>query len=166
MRFTDVNLDEDENMATPEGTDDDEEEEGDPDEFIDLLGVLDGKGEVDMGSDNEKPNLPSKHQGSEDEDKDEDEDAEGTEEESEEEEIGTFLPSGDDDVPEASEEFQNFISSLDPAAKKRKAEETTNEPAKDPRSRKRRHITERTEAGTENEFRAHSSGKPHPSATN
>ncbi|KXN84966.1 hypothetical protein AN958_11811 [Leucoagaricus sp. SymC.cos] len=113
VRFADVDLNEDEVMASPDEEDDDEEEEeGDPDEFIDLLDVLDGK----VSDDNEEP--------------------------------------------EASEELQKFIWGLDTSAKKRKADEaaSADDSTKDSRSRKRRLIAERTEAGAEDEFRAHASG--------
>ncbi|KAF9447857.1 small-subunit processome [Macrolepiota fuliginosa MF-IS2] len=153
VRFADVDLNEDEDMAAPED-DEEEEEEGDPDEFIDLLDVLDGKGEIDMDSDNEKPATSSKFKESEDEDEEESGDDE------EEDDQDAFAPSDEDEPHEVSEEFQKFISGLDTTAKKRKADdtETTDEPAKDSRSRKRRLIAERTEAGVENEFRAHASG--------
>lgn len=153
-------------MASPEGEDDEEEEEedGDPDEFIDLLDVLDGKGEIDMGSDDEKPTKSLKREVSKDVDEDEeseDEDEEESQdEEQDEDDQDAFAASDDEEAPEASEEFQKFISNLDTTARKRKADdaETPDEPAKDSRSRKRRLITERTEAGAENEFRAHASG--------
>lgn len=159
MRFADVDLNEDEDMAPPEEEDEDEEE-GDPGEFIDLLDVLDGKGEIDMGSDDDKRPKHPRQKDSEDE-ASEDEEQEGEEEESEEEEHNDPLSASDDDeAPEASEEFQKFISTLDPTTKKRKADEaeSTDGPAKDTRSRKRRLIAERTEAGAEDEFRAHASG--------
>ncbi|KAJ3563283.1 hypothetical protein NP233_g9033 [Leucocoprinus birnbaumii] len=163
VRFADVNLDEDEAMEPPEEEDEDEEEEGDPDEFIDLLDVLDGKGEIDMGSDDEKR---SKSKNSADEDEEEQDDSEGEDEseeeddEPEEEDQDAFAASDNDEAPEASEEFQKFISGLDTTAKKRKADEADSmaESAKDSRSRKRRLIAERTEAGAEDEFRAHASG--------
>ncbi|KAF5352803.1 hypothetical protein D9756_006229 [Leucocoprinus leucothites] len=162
VRFADVNLDEDEEMEPPkDDEDEEEEEEGDPDEFIDLLDVLDGKGEIDMGSDDDKRPKTPRQKDSEDEEEDEGEEEDEEEEEQEEDDQEAFAASGDDDAPEASEEFQKFISGLDTTTKKRKADEaesSTGESTKDSRSRKRRLIAERTEAGTEDEFRAHTSG--------
>lgn len=137
-------------MALAKDEDEEEEEQGDPDEFIDLLDVLDGKSRADMRDEDEKrPKL----KGSEDEAENSDE---GSEEEQEDNQ-DAFTTSGDEDAPEASEELQKFIAGLDTTAKKRKAE-TDGESAKDSRARKKRLITERTEAGAEDEFRAHTSG--------
>lgn len=153
-------------MAPPEEDADEEEEEGDPDEFIDLLDVLDGKGDIDMGSDNEKP-VQSKKASDEDEDEgvedeDEDQDEVSEEDDQDKDNQDAFAPSDNEEAPEASEEFQNFISGLDTTVKKRKLDsgETVEETVKDSRSRKRRLIAERTEAGAENEFHAHASGLP------
>lgn len=147
MTFANVNLDEDEDMApAEEDEDEDEDEEGDSGEFIDLLDVLDGKATTD---DDEK--LP-KSKGPEDEAEVSDE------EEREEDNQNAFAASDDEDLPEASDEFQKFIAGLDTTAKKRKADETDGEFAKVILSRKKRLITERTEAGAEDEFRAHTSG--------
>ena len=56
-----MDLDEDEDMdqgSKSDDVNDEEEEEGDDDEFIDLLDVLDGKGEIDIGSDTEDTPKP------------------------------------------------------------------------------------------------------------
>ncbi|KAF8971906.1 Utp14 protein-domain-containing protein [Flammula alnicola] len=192
VRFADVNLDEDEDMESnddqkaqnedSEEDEEEEEEEGDDDEFINLLDVLDGKGEIDMGSDNEnapkqKPASSTSHTNAENDEDEELEDDEGdSEEESEDEpdaqdeesedepdaqdEKMVFEPSDDEDVPEALDQLQNFVSNLDVTAKKRKAPEEDSGTAgnNEARARKRRFTKERTEAGDENEFRAHSSG--------
>jgi U3 small nucleolar RNA-associated protein 14 len=151
VRFADVDLNEDEDMAPAEEEEEEEEEEdGDPDEFIDLLDVLDGKGEIDMGSDNDKP-VKSLNDN-------EDQSDEGESEEEEDDEQDAFAPSEEEEPIEASNEFHKFISSLDTTAKKRKADDGETGPVKDSRSRKRRLIAERTEAGAEDEFRAHASG--------
>jgi U3 small nucleolar RNA-associated protein 14 len=153
VRFADVDLNEDGDMASPEEQES-EEEGGDSHEFIDLLDVLDGKGEIDMGSDDEKRPKPSRPQeDDEEEHDDEEQEEEETEEEQDKVELDPFSAS-EDEAPEASEQFQKFVSTLDTTAQKRKADD----PAKDSRSRKRRLIAERTEAGVEDEFRAHSSG--------
>lgn len=180
MRFADVNLNEDEDIDDkPEAEDseaNDEEEVGDNDEFIDLLDVLDGKGDIDMGSDEENVPIrvkerlaPPKLQDSEDEDvhgsdrevnqseEVESDESEGDNEGDEEEKMA-FAPSDDDDPSHgALDELQNFISTLDPTAKKRKdPEDVLPGSNADTRSRKKRLVQERTEAGAENEFRVQS----------
>jgi len=145
VSFANVNLDEDEDMA-PAEEDEDGDEEGDSGEFIDLLDVLDGKATTD--DDEKRP----KSKGPEDEAENSDE------EEREEDNQNPFAASDDEDLPEASDEFQKFIAGLDTTAKKRKADEPDGESAKASLSRKKRLITERTEAGAEDEFRAHTSG--------
>ncbi|PPQ94586.1 hypothetical protein CVT25_011899 [Psilocybe cyanescens] len=173
VRFAEVDLDEDEDIesgvdkAELDQDSDDEEEEGDDDEFIDLLDVLDGKGEVDMGSDDEKaaPRKPSpKIDQESDEDEDLEQSGEDSEEDSEDEvsedEKMDIEPSDEEDVPEALDQLNDFVSQLDVTAKKRKAPEDDSAAAgtSEARARKRRQTKEKTEAGEENEFRAHSSG--------
>ena len=144
MSFANVNLDEDEDMAlAEEDEDEDEDEEGDSGEFIDLLDVLDGKATTDDDEKRPKSKFPE-------------DEAENSDEEKNNQ--NAFAASDDEDLPEASDEFQKFIAGLDTTAKKRKADETDGESAKASRSRKKRLITERTEAGAEDEFRAHTSG--------
>jgi U3 small nucleolar RNA-associated protein 14 len=71
-----------------------------------------------------------------------------------------FDPSDDEEMPEALDILDNFVSNLDVTSRKRKATEDLNGvgPNTDTRARKRRSVMERTEAGAENEFRARSSG--------
>ncbi|PFH47591.1 hypothetical protein AMATHDRAFT_181790 [Amanita thiersii Skay4041] len=186
VRFAEVDLnedsDEDDNMKVTEDKDesdeDDEEIEGEEDEFISLLDVLDGKGEIDMG-DEDMPDQPLPHKsksmtssnsdGGEDrqpedpsDEEDEDEDEEDEDAESEDDQLN-FAPSEDDeDEPdEALQELETFITSLDPSDKKRKtpSDSDATTPREDgPKRKKRQVIKERTEAGTENEFRAQSAG--------
>ncbi|KAF9478917.1 Utp14-domain-containing protein [Pholiota conissans] len=186
VRFADVNLDEDEDMESSEEKaqdndsseeEEEEEEEGDDDEFIDLLDVLDGKGDIDMGSDDEtaakskssatsSSRLDAEHETYKEleEDKEGEEDEEETSEEEEDDDEPqdqemVFEPSDDEDAPEALDRLNDFVSSLDVTAKKRKAPEEDGAATNtDARARKRRFTKERTEAGDENEFRAHSSG--------
>jgi len=148
VSFANVNLDEDEDMAPAD--EDEDEDEGDSGEFIDLLDVLDGKTRTD--DDEKRP----KSKGSEDDSEDEAENSD--EDEQEEDNQNAFAASDDEDLPEASDEFQKFIAGLDTTTRKRKADETDGKSAKASRSRKKRLITERTEAGAEDEFRAHTSG--------
>ena len=174
MRFAEVDLDEDEDMESPDenivGSDEEEEEEeeeGDDEDFIDLLDVLDGKGEIDMSSEDDndstkKTPLPP-HQGGDDgtnHERTEDEDEDESEEEgNDEDEEMAFLPSDEEDIPEALDQLNDFVSGLDVSAKKRKApEEDTPGVSNADRARKRRLLKEKTEAGDENEFRVQSNG--------
>ena len=158
----DVNLNEDDDedvrmddQESEEDGEEDEEEEGD----IDLLDVLDGKGDVNINSDEPSSHSPKfEDQVDRDEGKAEISDHSGSGSDSSVAEDGLdFDPSDDEEVPEALDQLNNFISTLDVTSKKRKAAEdpdaTTNT-----RARKRRLAKEKTEAGLENEFRARSSG--------
>ncbi|KAG5644967.1 hypothetical protein DXG03_007339 [Asterophora parasitica] len=184
VKFAEVDLNEDDDVEDDEeqdedmdGSDEEEEDDGEDDEFIDILDVLDGRG--DVGSDQEDaPNKPEKSAAAksrpekakfdesegdeedEDDGADEDEDDEDDDEASADEESDDEMLASDvEDVPEALDDLQNFISTLDPTAKKRKASDTDAPTATD-RSRKQRRLTlkERTEAGAESEFRAQASG--------
>ena len=148
-------------------SEEEEEEEGDDDEFIDLLDVLDGKGGIDVTSDSEKPSIRSAEYPSLKIDDKDEEDAElsshedsnsnsGSASEEEEEKLD-FDPSDDEEMPEALDQLNNFVSNLDVTSTKRKATEDPSEVGA-ARARKRRLVKERTEAGAENEFRAQSSG--------
>ncbi|PPQ66047.1 hypothetical protein CVT24_000229 [Panaeolus cyanescens] len=189
VRFAEVDLNEDEEEDEDEGVqhksavaDDDseeeEEEEGEDDEFIDLLDVLDGKGDIDMGSDEEKDttqkNLkpPTHNEDDEDEEmesaveekvdqgSDDEEESEDEDEDNEDDEI-LLTPSDDEVMPDALDQLQDFISGLDVTSKKRKATDdpSTTATEGDKRSSKRRLVKEKTEAGQEDEFRAHSTAK-------
>ncbi|KAG5651215.1 hypothetical protein H0H81_009463 [Sphagnurus paluster] len=171
VRFADVDLneDEDEDMEEPAGKSDDSEaeEEGEDDEFIDVLDVLDGRGEVDNGSDRgDQLNKPAKgamlearHDNTLEDDSDM-EDEEDEKEDASDDENSSMAASDEEAIPEALDGLQNFISTLDPTPKKRKASETENDgPRAADRLRKQRRLTlkEHTEAGAENEFRAQAS---------
>lgn len=180
MRFADVNLNEDEDIQDKTGAgdsdvdiNDDNDDEGDGDEFIDLLDVLDGKGDIDMGSDEENvPNStkerlsPSNLDTSDNEDiqasnlgesgEDDSEGSEG-ENESDGEEKREITPDEDEPSPEGLDGLQNFISTLDPTTKKRKdPDDVLQGSHADTRPRKKRLFQERTEAGAESEFRVQS----------
>jgi U3 small nucleolar RNA-associated protein 14 len=178
-----VDLDEDEDMDQGSKSDDandndeeEEEEEGDDDEFIDLLDVLDGKGEIDIGSDTEDtPKPPSQppreteedfsadedHRNRNSDGEDDSEGSSGSDLASEDEKMEVEFSGDEDDVsPEALEELQNFVSKLDPtSSKKRKAlGDGDSSVGADTRARKRRLVKERTEAGAEDEFHARAAG--------
>ncbi|KAG6901574.1 hypothetical protein C0995_010342 [Termitomyces sp. Mi166 len=188
VRFAEVDLNENEdgeedeqvNSPAQHEEDDEEEEEEDSDEFIDVLDVLDGRGEVDWGSDNETVTKSSERNGAarsrpndtdEDEDQpsgreeeetdDEMEEGDSEEDVSEEEEQRAFSPSDNEDIePDALDDLQNFISTLDTTGKKRKVSDADDTSAGAERIRKQRRVIlkERTEAGAENEFRVQTSG--------
>jgi len=96
---------------------------------------------------------------------DEDEDEEDVETSDQDSASGSeekldFDPSDDEEMPEALDVLDQFVSNLDVTSKKRKATEEPREAGAGPdiRAHKRRLMKERTEAGAENEFRARSSG--------
>jgi len=176
-----VDLDEDEDMDQGSKSDDvndndEEEEEGDDVEFIDLLDVLDGKGEIDIGSDTEGTPKPSSqppreaeedfsadevHRSRNSDGEDDSEGSSGSDVASEDEKMEVEFSGDEDDVsPEALEELQNFVSKLDPtSSKKRKAPgDGDSSTGADTRARKRRLVKERTEAGAEDEFHARAAG--------
>lgn len=177
VRFVDVNLNEDEEMedvvegrhSDNSGASEEDEEEGDDDEFINLLDVLDGKGEIEPGSDADNPGGRIREMG---DDAEEDEEEEGDSDDDDshirdhsnnDDDSLAFTPSDTEDpTPEALDKLQNFISTLNPTAKKRKALDgpDTSSSTLVERTRKQRRLflNERTEAGTENEFRARNSG--------
>ncbi|RDB24478.1 Uncharacterized protein C57A7.06 [Hypsizygus marmoreus] len=164
VRFSEIDLNEDQEMAdekSDETDEEDEEEEGDDDEFIDLLDVLDGRGELDTGSNAEDDHKPKRTDERETGDEEASDEEDEDDDDSDRDDKLAFSPSDTEDIaPEALDELQNFISTLDPTAKKRKApEHEFSEPGAD-RSRKQRRLTlkERTEAGAENEYRAQTSG--------
>ncbi|KAF8911605.1 Utp14 protein-domain-containing protein [Gymnopilus junonius] len=161
----------DDGDSSDHGGHDEEEEEyeemlqEDGGEVINLVDVLDGKGGFNVDSDEEgssRQEAPSSapkssaRNNEEEVDEEEDEESEEDDEPQDEQMEVDIAPSEDEDIPEALDQLQDFVSNLDVTAKKRKAlEEDTNLEAP---ARKRRPIAEKTEAGEENEFRARSSG--------
>ena len=148
MRFADVDLNEDSDAEEDaeddtHSTEDDEEEEeeeeeGDPSEFIDVLDVLDGRGEPESEDDRghaerqgqENAVARRTEAGSEDEDEaEEDEEMDDSEDEDEEfdEEEGAHIVSASEDEDEGEEggnalqELESFVTGLD-AGQKRKAQ--------------------------------------------
>ncbi|KAH9837381.1 Utp14-domain-containing protein [Rhodofomes roseus] len=193
VRFAEVDLNEDEDEAGPShaaheasvASDDDEdddeqseegEEEGDPDEFIDVLDVLDGRGEphsedeaAHLQGDLRKPVAATTHEGTEELAQDEDEemrdgddedgeDEEEGEEGDEDEEISTSEEEGEGGDESALDNLERFVTNLDAGHKRKSPDAEDGEPTQ--RAKKRRLLPERTEAGEENEFAAHvGSGK-------
>ncbi|KZT27611.1 Utp14-domain-containing protein [Neolentinus lepideus HHB14362 ss-1] len=175
VRFADVDLNEDDDdsgkIDTPEpvegnlGADaeedetEEEEEDGEADEFIDVLDVLDGRGDPDIVSGDEgsvehetgDDGVTVRPQGR---DESEAEVDEGEEEESQgnEKESSVLLEEDAADLnPEALDKLENFISNLS-ASQKRKADDASRDDGERPR--KRRFMKERTTVGAEGEFNA------------
>ncbi|KAF8633539.1 hypothetical protein AX15_001343 [Amanita polypyramis BW_CC] len=143
VRFADVDLNErgeGGDQKDEEDEEEDEEIEGDEDEFYNLLDVLDGKVKLDRSDEENGAPKPSSAKAGEEEKSD-------------------FAPSDDEAAPEALDELENFISTLETSDKKRKDHpDAEGSSSQGPQRKKRQTIKERTEAGAENEFRAQSSG--------
>lgn len=154
---------------------DEEEEEGDPTEFIDVLDVLDGRGEPEGGDDGRQgtENSPRHEASAEtenatrvdqyedeemqepDDEEEEDDDEEEDEEEAEEPDEEQIFASEDEDVGDVSalENLERFVTNLDAGQKRKSPEPEAGGAA--PKAKKRRLLPEQTEAGEENEFAAH-----------
>ncbi|OBZ79687.1 Uncharacterized protein C57A7.06 [Grifola frondosa] len=188
VRFAEVDLNEDSDVEDAaissqsehedEGDDDEgeEEEAGDADEFIDVLDIMDGRGEPDSGDDRGKVvrenGVPEKEmkdaeetlQTLEDEDDEmdglsgDDEQCESEAEEDDPHEGISASEAEDEENPSALQDLESFVTGLD-AGQKRKApdddDETAQQGADVARARKRRILQEKSEAGAENEFAAH-----------
>ncbi|KAJ7063357.1 Utp14-domain-containing protein [Mycena amicta] len=164
VRFAEVDLDEDNDGLLPaahnsasEADSDEEEQDLDSDTYIDILDVLDGKGQVWNGEDSASDNdtskpvakaipLRSQSDSEEDEESDLDEDALTNDDD----------PMDSDTSPEALTNLHQFISSL-PSATKRKADDDPSASA--PRKKRAFAIQERTQAGVEGEFTVGATGK-------
>ncbi|KAJ7123340.1 Utp14-domain-containing protein [Mycena filopes] len=172
VRFADVDLNEDDDMQTPKPDSGAEDEEDlDSDTYIDILDVLDGKGEVyNEDSDAEqrpplmKPPIPLRdaavapHSEDEDDDLEADPDSEIDSPDEAAESLGADY---NDASPEALTALHDFISGLPsdappPPSAKRKAPVDADTTA----PRKKRAVVaikERTQAGAEGEFQVGSS---------
>jgi U3 small nucleolar RNA-associated protein 14 len=159
VRFADVDLNEDEDLAPQDseqdeaGDEEDEEESGEDDEFINVLDILDGRGEPLSDDEDAPPTLPQQRPVSPVEESDEEMDKE---EEDEDDRISISLSDAENEAVGALDDLQTFISSLDPTSSSTKKRKASGEEPEQPK--KRRTIKERTEAGTESEFRTQSAG--------
>ena len=177
MRFADVDLNEDsveeadEDVDVDAASEENNEEEGDPSEFIDVLDVLDGRGDPDSGDDmgeverQDQASAKGNREGAEEGDGEGvDEDMERSEEDSDEqsedeEETGIVISASEGEEDEggdsALQELEHFVSSLDAGQKRKALDEDDVQHGGDSKpARKRRLLRERTEAGAENEFAA------------
>ncbi|KAI0094168.1 Utp14 protein-domain-containing protein [Irpex rosettiformis] len=168
LEEVDLNEDSDDAQLQLAGEDDgseeeEEEEEGDPDEFIDVLDMLDGRGEPQSEDDIKKVDKRGHHEVRAQVD-DEDESASSEEDDDEEEDDDAdepiepdYTPSDlEDEDPSALANLETFITNLD-AGRKRKAPEDepfTTQGQQDRATRKRRLLKEQTQVGVENEFAA------------
>ena len=155
-----VNLDEsdegglEDDPSGAEGPGSDMEEEGEPDEFFDVLDILDGR--ADPLSDDEPPPAPSRHNetshaSSDEEEMDDSEDDQDMAPEPE----GQFMPSDDEADVDALQNLGQFISNLDSSTKRKTSEDDGTIVAEDNVPRKKRKLLkEQNEAGAENEFAA------------
>ncbi|KAJ7746552.1 Utp14-domain-containing protein [Mycena metata] len=160
VQFADVDLNEDDDTQMPGADSGEEEEDLDSDTFIDILDVLDGKGEVynedsdaEQGPPSKRPPIPLRDAlvppRAEDEELDSDADGEDSAESEDAE-----LVEDDDEIdtsPEALTALHDFISGLPsdappPASAKRKAPADADTSA-----------PQRTQAGAEGEFQVGSS---------
>lgn len=143
------------------GSDNEVEEEGRPDEFFDVLDILDGR--ADPLSDDE-PSAPPPRQdeishASSDEQEEEQEADDDGDQDMGAEEAGQFAPSDDETDVDALDDLGQFISNLDPSTKRKNSEDDGVIEAEGNAPRKKRKLLkERNEAGAENEFAA--SGEP------
>ncbi|GJJ15677.1 hypothetical protein Clacol_009955 [Clathrus columnatus] len=162
------------------GSDEDEEVgSGEEDEYLDVLDVLDGRGEPYFGdeSDDEKATKTSsqpkrydkdhtkgtrgneeKNKEAEDEEDEESEESGDEDEDEDEAPENPFLPS-DDDNEENIDHLDSFIANLD-TTRKRKADEDALEQTAAEAPRKKRILKERTQAGAENEFNVRMTSAP------
>lgn len=152
------------------------EEEGEPDEFIDVLDILDGRGEPESDDDTTQTQTrPEKTLPTADEESnsrseshsDSDEEEDGEEED--EHEPSTFEPSlsEDEDEDETGSALQNleaFITTLsteaNPGTKRKASPLPTDEPA-----RKRRVLKDSTQVGLESEWGVHPGENRPPSSS-
>lgn len=164
VSLAEVNLDEDEEMDHQRSEDSeeemDEEEVGDDGQFMNLVDILDGKGADNNNETNPKVKdnqlFTGNHQNNEESQSEEDE--EEVDDDDQEEEMA-FVPSENEEGPNALEQLQTFVTKLEVTARKRKALDGAGVEHKEKRARKRRLLQEKTEAGEENEFNVRSSGE-------
>ena len=143
------------------GSDSEVEEEGEPNEFFDVLDILDGR--ADPLSDEEPPTAPSSEKqtfrvSSDEGEEEEDADDDGDDQDMDPEPGDQFIPSDDEADVDALQNLGQFISNLDSSAKRKTSEGEDVAVAEGNAPRKKRKLVkECNEAGAENEFAA--SGK-------
>lgn len=162
-----VSEDEDGAEQSHEEDEEEEEEDGDPDEFIDVLDILDGRGEPESeddqgeverdgsrrvsGSEDSEGEVRMGESGVEDND---DEDSGDAAEQSTRIELDEDVDVDIDDS--ALQNLQFFITGLDAGTKRKAPDDGDNADvlSGDSRKRKRRLLKEKAQVGAENEFAA------------
>lgn len=144
----------------PQEDEDEEMEDGDAENFFDILEVFDGKADVDDDAPamkaKEKIKTPISDIPDEASELEDDEMSEDEQEEQDEDEYA-ISASDREASPEALAELENFLSKLEPAeGKKRKSDDAS---ATQSLLKKRRLMEERTEAGAEGEFGVSTAGE-------
>jgi U3 small nucleolar RNA-associated protein 14 len=129
----------------------DEEEEGNPDEYVDVLDILDGKAQPDDGSDS--PTVRTKQYKNTQQEVESDGE-EGTDDDSGEQLLDQELSPDEEEDPTALENLDAFVSNLEVTSKRKTLEDEYSEPQSNPRGKKRKLMKEHTEAGLESVFAA------------
>jgi len=150
-----------------QGDEDQEMEDGDAEDFFDVLEVFDGKADADddapttQAKEKTKISISAISSGPSESEEDEMSEDEQVEQDEEEHAISA---SDREASPEALAELESFLSKLDPAeGKKRKQDDAS---ATQSLLKKRRLMVERTEGGAEGEFGVSAAGESnaHPCA--
>ncbi|KAF9650064.1 Utp14-domain-containing protein [Thelephora ganbajun] len=144
------------------GSESEVEEEGEPDEFFDILDILDGR--ADPLSDEELSAASSRENEVSHAVSDEEEEEQGVDDDEDHdmdpELADQFTPSDDEEDVNALHNLGEYISNLDPSAKRKTSEDEGVAVAEDDAPRKKRKLLkERSEAGAENEFAASGQSK-------
>ena len=132
------------------------EEEGEPDEFFDVLDILDGR--ADLPDDDESPVAPPRtnealHPSFSEEEQEEEVDHGEGDHDMDAEEAERLTPSDDEADVDALYSLGQIISNLDSSVKRKNTEDVPVAEIDVPR-KKRKLLKERNEAGAEDEFAA------------
>lgn len=148
-RLPDVNLDEDSDLGSEAAGEVDEQdgEEEEDGEFFDVLDMLDGRGAEALEEADKAEDKGDQRRKEDKEEEDDDEESEEEDDGAQESDVEMSADEGSIDE-NAVDGLDAFVTSLD-TGKKRKADDAGNEDAS---RRKRRILSERTQAGPENEF--------------
>jgi U3 small nucleolar RNA-associated protein 14 len=145
-------------LNNAEGSHSEVEEEGEHNEFFDVLDILDGR--ADPINDDEPsvappPNNEILRDSSEEGEQEQEVDSDGDDHYMDTEVANPLTPSDDEVNVDALHNLDQFISNLDSSSKRKNAEDEGKTVAENnvPR-KKRRLLKERNEAGAENEFAA------------
>lgn len=174
VRFSEVDLSENTDIEEEDandgpgddnGSEEEEEEEGEPSDFIDLLDILDGRGdpesEDDMGEierDGQTNWVGQAEEDSGDEREDEDEGH------SDNDRAARSDAEPEDDASadqSALDNLGSFITNLDAGTKRKAPDDHAEEQSEETQRRKRRMLKEQTQSGIESEFAAQTGSYSH-----